>query len=66
MDREHTLKKITALEKERQKLFRNFKKITAKDDDTDFSEQERIDAILDLINQFDHKIKELKALLDVL
>ena len=66
MDKEHTLKKIAALERERQKLFRNFQKIAAKDDDTDFSEQERIDAILDLINQFDHKIKELKALLDVL
>ena len=50
MDREHTLKKMAALERERQKLFRNFQKIAAKDDDTDFSEQERIDAILDLIS----------------
>ena len=66
MDREHTLKKIAALERERQKLFKNFQRIAAKDDDNDFSEQERIDAILDLINQFDHKIKELKALLGAL
>lgn len=36
MDREHTLKKIAALERERQKLLRNFQKIAAKDDDTDF------------------------------
>ena len=63
MEKEHILKKIALLEKERLKLLRNFQKIVAKDDDNDFSEQERINAILDLMNQFDHKIKELKILM---
>ena len=63
MEKEHILKKIALLEKERLKLLRNFQKIVAKDDDNDFSEQERINAILDLMNQFDHKIKELKTLM---
>jgi hypothetical protein len=63
MEKEHILKKIAALEKERSKLLRNFQKIADKADDNDFLEKERIDVILDLINHFDRKIKEFKALI---
>ena len=64
MEKEHILKKIAALERERSKLLRNFQKIADKRNDNDFLEQERIDIILDLINHFDRKIKELKVLIN--
>ena len=43
---------------------RNFQKIVDKEDDNTLIEQERIDALLEIIKVFDHKINELKALIE--
>ena len=64
MENGHILKQIASLEKARQKLMRNFQKIVDKEDDNTLIEQERIDAILDIIKVFDNKINELKALIE--
>jgi transposase len=64
MENGHILKQIASLEKAHQKLMRNFQKIVGKEDDNTLIEQERIDALLDIIKVFDHKINELKALIE--
>ena len=64
MENLHILKQIASLEKARQKLMRNFQKIVDKEDDNTLIEQERIDAILDIIKVFDNKINELKTLIE--
>ena len=64
MEKQQILKKIASLEKARQKLIRNFETIVAKVDDNTLLEQERIDALLDIIKIFDDKVNELKALLE--
>lgn len=65
MEKQQLLNQIASLEKARQKLLTNFQKIAQKEDDNSLEESERIDAILDIIKEFDKKIAQLKALIDV-
>lgn len=60
MQKKNIQNRIKSLEKEYEKLKRNFVVISQKDDDNDFVEQKRIDIILDLLNNFKDEIQNLK------
>lgn len=59
MTKQDILKRIALLEKQKAKLLKNFKAIV-KRNDNDLSKVERENSILDIINEFNRQINELK------